>query len=54
MDFLILIRGRGEVIRLILEDSEIPYKEVLFNKETWPKYKVRGIATGLYTFGQGI
>ena len=47
-------RGRLEPIRLILQEAGIPYREVNFDKETWPKHKKEGIANGLLTFGQGI
>ncbi|CAH1775922.1 unnamed protein product, partial [Owenia fusiformis] len=46
------IRGRGEAIRLMLEQAEIPYTEVSFNGDTWPAQKQKGMASGLYTFGQ--
>ncbi|XP_038049580.1 glutathione S-transferase P-like [Patiria miniata] len=45
-------RGRGEAIRMMLEEAGIPYNETLFTKETWPKAKKEGIESGLFTFGQ--
>lgn len=45
-------RGRGEVIRLMLEEASIPYNQTDFTKETWPAAKKKGIESGLYTFGQ--
>ena len=47
-------RGRGEVIRLLMANAEIPWSETKFTKETWPDAKQQGISSGLYTFGQGI
>ncbi|XP_033636377.1 glutathione S-transferase P-like [Asterias rubens] len=56
LDFVTLhyfaVRGRGEAIRLLLEEAEIPYNQTGFTKETWPKAKKEGMASGLYTFGQ--
>lgn len=45
-------RGRGEAIRLMLEQASVTYNEVNFNKDTWPGHKEKGIASGLFTFGQ--
>ncbi len=47
-------RGRGEGIRLMLQEAEISYKQKLFMEDTWPAIKKKGIDSGLYTFGQGI
>ena len=46
-------RGRGEVIRMLMADADIPWKETKFTKETWPEAKQTGISVGFYTFGQG-
>eukprot|EP00118_Oscarella_pearsei_P024929 m.307140 g.307140 ORF g.307140 m.307140 type:complete len:273 (+) comp41947_c0_seq1:297-1115(+) len=45
-------RGRGEVIRLILNEAQIPYDETRFTKDTWPAAKEAGLKSGLYSFGQ--
>ncbi|XP_070563150.1 uncharacterized protein [Ptychodera flava] len=45
-------RGRGEPIRMILEEAKIFYNETGFTKDTWPEAKAKGIEEGLYTFGQ--
>ncbi|ELT87050.1 hypothetical protein CAPTEDRAFT_221061 [Capitella teleta] len=46
------LRERAEAIRFLLEDSQIPYKEINFNDESWPAQKAWGLESGLYTFGQ--
>ncbi|XP_006815126.1 glutathione S-transferase P 1-like [Saccoglossus kowalevskii] len=46
------IRGRAEVIRLMLEEAQIPYNETKFTEKSWPAAKIKGIEDGLYTFGQ--
>ena len=46
-------RGRGEAIRLLMEDAGMTWSEVNFDKETWPAHKEKGLESGLYTFGQG-
>lgn len=46
-------RGRAESIRMILQDNNIPYSEVNFNKDEWLEIKKAGIKTGIFTFGQG-
>ncbi|XP_033108425.1 glutathione S-transferase Mu 1-like [Anneissia japonica] len=45
-------RGRGEVIRMMLEEAQIPYNETNFTKDTWPEAKKKGVESGMYTFGQ--
>ncbi|XP_022087367.1 glutathione S-transferase P-like [Acanthaster planci] len=45
-------RGRGEAIRLMLEEAGIPYNQTDFTMETWPQAKKAGIKSGIYTFGQ--
>lgn len=47
------VRGRGEPIRLLMEDAGLNWKERGFNRETWAPAKPEGIKSGLYTFGQG-
>ncbi|XP_062509223.1 glutathione S-transferase-like [Corticium candelabrum] len=44
-------RGRAEVVRLALEEAEIPYTETGFTKDTWPAAKQEGLKSGLYPFG---
>ena len=46
-------RGRGEAIRLLLEDQLVPYTETKYTKETWPAAKEAGISDDVFTFGQG-
>ena len=46
-------RGRGEPIRLLLEEAGIPYNQTDFTKDTWPAAKQKGIKSEIYTFGQG-
>ena len=46
-------RGRGQAIRLMLEEAGVAYNQTDFTKETWPAAKKEGVASGLYTFGQG-
>ena len=46
-------RGRAEVVRLALEEAEIPYTETGFTKDTWPAAKQEGLKSGLYPFGLG-
>ena len=48
------VRGRGEGIRMILQDNRIPYSEIAFDSEEWPAIKKQGIERGILTFGQGI
>lgn len=45
------IRGRGESVRLLLEDIGVEYQDVRFS-DNWPEEKERGTASGKYTFGQ--
>ncbi|XP_065175018.1 glutathione S-transferase P-like [Sycon ciliatum] len=45
-------RGRGEHIRLLMEDGGISYTETHYTRETWPAAKEQGLKSGLYTFGQ--
>ncbi|XP_028404419.1 glutathione S-transferase P-like [Dendronephthya gigantea] len=45
-------RGRAESIRMILQDNNIPYSEVNFNKDEWVEIKKAGIKNGVLTFGQ--
>ena len=48
------IRGRAESIRMILQDNEVPYSEVIFGEDEWVEIKKKGIETGTFTFGQGL
>ena len=34
-------RGRAEPIRLLLEYLQVPYEDVRYTKEEWPKFKAR-------------
>ncbi len=44
--------GRGQAIRLILEDQGIPYTdESNITKETWPPLKKTMVSIGLHIFG---
>jgi hypothetical protein len=47
-------RGRAEAIRLIMEETNTPYVETGFTKETWPAAKEEGLKSGLFPFGLGI
>lgn len=47
------VRGRGEGIRIILQDNGVLYSEVNFSSEEWVEIKKRGIESGTFTFGQG-
>ena len=45
-------RGRAEPIRLLLEYLQVPYEDVRYTKEEWPKFKQGGIESGKFAFGQ--
>lgn len=45
------VRGRGEAIRLALEDNKIPYENDIVEKN-WKDIKKSGIADGTLPFGQ--
>ena len=46
-------RGRGEAIRMLMANAEVPWSETRFTKESWPGAKEAGVSSGIYTFGQG-
>ncbi|PRP85243.1 glutathione S-transferase Mu 6-like [Planoprotostelium fungivorum] len=46
------LRGKGEVIRLLLEAAEIPYDEVTITHATWDDNKHKFNEQGLLPFGQ--
>lgn len=46
-------RGRGEPMRLLMNDWNISYSETGYTRETWPQAKQQGMKSGLYMFGQG-
>jgi len=46
------VRGRGEAIRLALEDNRIPYVNDIVEKPSWPAIKKSGIEDGSLSFGQ--
>jgi len=46
------VRGRGEAIRLALEDNGIPYENDIVEKPQWTAIKKAGIADGSLPFGQ--
>ena len=48
------VRGRGEPVRLLMEDAGIHWTERGYTRETWPAAKPEGIKSGLFTFGQGM
>lgn len=33
------MRGRAEVLRLIMAQAQIKYEDIRFTREDWPKYK---------------
>jgi glutathione S-transferase len=45
-------RGRGEAIRLLLEDAGLEYEDVRHTSDTWPQAKKEGIADLSLPFGQ--
>ena len=45
-------RGKGEVIRLLMEDHNIPYTETKYTKELWANAQQLGVEDGLYHFGE--
>ncbi|EDV22238.1 Glutathione S-transferase P 1 [Trichoplax sp. H2] len=47
-------RGRGEAMRLLMNDYNISYSEMGYTRETWPNAKQEGLKSGLYLFGQVI
>lgn len=46
------VRGRGEAIRLALEDNRIPYENDIVENPQWKAIKKTGIADGSLPFGQ--
>ena len=47
-------RGKGESIRLLMEDNHIPYIETKYTTETWKASKLLGFEDGLYVFGESM
>jgi len=45
-------RGKGEAIRLLMEDQNIPYTETRYTQELWANAQPLGIEDGLYHFGE--
>ena len=45
-------RGRAEAIRMLLEETQTPFSEVRYTKDTWAKAKEEGLANGTFPFGQ--
>jgi len=47
-------RGRAEPVRLLMEDQQVPYREVTYDEETWSKYvrKQSNAMLQLFTFEQ--
>jgi glutathione S-transferase len=37
---------------MMLEETQVPFTEVRYTKETWPQAKRAGLANGTFPFGQ--
>ena len=44
----ILSQGEGQSPRLLLEYLQVPYEDVRYTKEEWPKFKQGGIESGKF------